>query len=241
MRVAIIDNDVAQADYLEMSLRQIGCSSHVFESAKEALRAFQRESYELILLEWVLPDLGGDEVLAWIREHLDWQVPVIFVTQYSGSENLVRALGRGADDFIAKSAARAELLARIQAVLRRASGIDPASKVLDCGHHVIDMERREITLDGQKVALTQKEFDLASFLFRHHGRLLSRAHLMEAVWGHGDEMNTRTLDTHISRLRKKLQINADKGWRLSSVYHHGYRLEAVDTPAEAAPELAELP
>ncbi len=242
MRVAIIEGDLDQAGVLEACLRQIGCKCHLFTAGREAIKTFQRDSYDLILLEWLLPDIGGDQVLAWIRENLDWQVPVIFVTQVNGSETLVHALGNGADDFIYKPVREAELQARIQAVLRRTSRIDPACKVLEYGLHVIDMERREIHVDGARVALTQKEFELASFLFRHSGRLLSRSHLMETVWGHGDEMNTRTLDTHISRLRKKLRINDETGWRLSSVYHHGYRLEAVAMAAETAePELAESP
>jgi len=242
MRVAIIDSDLNQAESLAESLKQIDCKSYIFGRAKEATRTLQRESFDLILLEWQLPDIDGGELLVWIRENLDWQVPVIFVTRTGGSENLVYALGRGADDFIAKSVATPELLARIQAVLRRTSRVDPVGRVLTCGLHVIDMARREIVVDGSKVALTQKEFELASFLFRHNGRLLSRGHLMETVWGHSDEMNTRTLDTHISRLRKKLRINAEMGWRLSSVYHHGYRLEAVDRSVETTePALADLP
>ncbi len=232
MRVAIIEDDVLQAQHLAVCLEEMGCDCHFYQSGKEAMRALQKESFDLILLDWLLPDVGGDEVLRWIRENLDWQVPVIFVTQKDSAEDLAYALGNGADDYITKPIKVPELLARIQAVVRRTSGVGPGHQVLEFGHHVIDLERREIRVDGEKVPLTQKEFELAAFFFRNNGRLLSRAHLMENVWGHGEDVNTRTLDTHISRLRKKLQLNTDKGWRLSSVYHHGYRLEAVDVPEQ---------
>ena len=82
-------------------------------------------------------------------------------------------------------------------------------------------------IDDEPVALTQKEFELALFLFRNAGRLMSRSYLLENVWGHSAELNTRTLDTHISRLRKKLQLGEGSGWRLASAYRHGYRLEPV--------------
>ncbi len=232
MRIAIIEGEPNRAEALAGIFSGIGGDSHTFDSGGEAVKGLHKESYDLIVLDWQLPDMGGDAMMEWIRENLDWQVPVMVISKGGHGRELVKALNLGADDYLALPVQADELVARVRALLRRALGAVPGRKVLVFGQHVIDLERREIRVDGVKVTLTQKEFDLASFLFRNNGRLLSRAHLMETVWGHGEKMNTRTLDTHISRLRKKLQLNADHGWRLCSVYHHGYRLEAVGSPEE---------
>jgi DNA-binding response OmpR family regulator len=121
------------------------------------------------------------------------------------------------------------MLARITALSRRAGSHDEADNNLSVGEFQIDLGGHAISRGNEAVELTQKEFDLAVFLFRNTGRLLSRKHLMESVWGQRADLNTRTVDTHISRLRNKLSLTAENGWRLSSVYQHGYRLERTDS------------
>ena len=93
--------------------------------------------------------------------------------------------------------------------------------------YVVDAKRRRVSIDGRDIDLTQREFDLASFLFRRHGRVISRDALLENVWNLSAAVSTRTVDTHISRLRKKLALNGQNGWRLAAIYQHGYRLEQV--------------
>lgn len=120
------------------------------------------------------------------------------------------------------------LKARIHALLRRVRGPEAESdRPQRFGVYRFDPQRSQVFMDEVPVSLTQKEFELALFLFRHAGRLMSRSYLLENIWGHSAELNTRTLDTHISRLRKKLQLGEDSGWRLTSVYHQGYRLETA--------------
>ena len=228
MRIAIVEDDPDQAALLQLWLTDEGFDCHVFEDGAKAIKAFQKDSYDLVLLDWYLPELNGTEVLAWIRENLDWKMPVIFVTQRDSEEDLAYALERGADDYVAKPIKPVVLKARIHALLRRVhGGIQQANLPLQFGKFCFDTHSKQLIADDQPIVLTQKEFELALFLFRNSGRLLSRAHLLESVWGHSAELNTRTLDTHISRLRKKLKLGEDAGWRLSSVYHHGYRLESV--------------
>lgn len=228
MRIAIVEDDPDQAALLQLWLGEEAFDCHIFEDGDEAIKAFQKDSYDLVLLDWYLPKLNGAEVLAWIRENLDWKIPVIFVTQRDCEEDLAYALEHGADDYVTKPIKPVVLRARIHALLRRVRGgqLD-ANNSQKFGRFRFDSQSSQLFIDEAPVSLTQKEFELALFMFRNSGRLLSRAYLLENVWGHSTELNTRTLDTHISRLRKKLNLGEDAGWRLSSIYHHGYRLESV--------------
>ncbi|HNR91406.1 MAG TPA: response regulator transcription factor [Dokdonella sp.] len=112
-------------------------------------------------------------------------------------------------------------------MLRRHGGDDGGRDSLDVAPYAIDFKRRRIAFAGNEVELTQREFDLATFLFRRHGRIVSRDALLENVWNLTASVSTRTVDTHVSRLRKKLELNGEHGWRLAAIYQHGYRLEPV--------------
>jgi DNA-binding response OmpR family regulator len=224
MRVAVVEDDPDQAGLLRLWLQDAGYECQLFSCGMDAIKALQKESFDLVLLDWLLPDLNGDKVLEWIRESLDWRIPVIFVTQRDSGEDIAYALDHGADDYVLKPIKPLELKARIQALTRRLSG-EKERRQLEYGPYRLDIEGHRLYVNNQHVELTQREFELALFFFRNAGRLLSRSYLLESVWGHNTEINTRTLDTHISRLRKKLLLGPENGWQLKSVYHHGYRLE----------------
>jgi DNA-binding response OmpR family regulator len=140
----------------------------------------------------------------------------------------VRVLQAGADDFIGKPVRRGELLARIEARARRSRAAEETSPRVEVPPFVLDREARKLTRDGRALALTDKEYALAEFLFANAGELLSRKHLLEAVWGLRADVKTRTLDTHMSRLRTKLGLADAQGLRLVSVQQFGYRLERVE-------------
>jgi DNA-binding response OmpR family regulator len=116
------------------------------------------------------------------------------------------------------------MLARITALGRRSQALVDENAV-EFGEFSVDVTAHTIMREGVSIELTHKEFELALFLFRNIGRLLSRSHILESVWGQSAQLNTRTVDTHISRIRNKLDLVPERGWRLSGVYHHGYRLE----------------
>jgi DNA-binding response OmpR family regulator len=233
MRIALLEDDQDQADLVSAWLKTAGHSCHVYTLGKDLVREAQRETFDLFLLDWEVPGMSGAEVLVWIRANIAEAVPVLFVTARQREEDIVQALSSGADDYMVKPLGKLELLARIEALARRVRpGARQGEDVLEFGRLSVDCRDRKVRLDGQEVAMTQKDYELAVFLLRNLGRLLSRGHILEAVWGQSAEINTRTVDTHVSRIRGKLQLTPENGWRLSAVYQHGYRLERAAGAAE---------
>lgn len=233
MRVALVEDDVHVAQLIGLWLEEAGYSPCPYGTGQDFIRDLARESFDLIILDWMLPDTDGGQVLASLRERVSWRVPVIFVTARDAEADIVHGLELGADDYLTKPVRRAELLARIHAVMRRSGASEPASAVLDMPPYRVDGVTRTVLVAGQPVELTHMEFELAQFLFRNIDRVLSRGHILESVWGKTAGLHTRTVDTHISRLRAKLGLGAEHGLRLTAVYNHGYRLERV-VPAVAA-------
>jgi len=134
-------------------------------------------------------------------------------------------LAAGADDYIIKPVRRGELVTRVQALLRQAYPAYQASEQIRFGSYVFAVRMAKLTVAGKAVELTQKEFDLALLFFRHLGHPLSRATILEAIWPQDDQMASRTLDTHVSRVRSKLGLKPEQGFRLATVYSYGYRLD----------------
>ena len=229
MIIALLEDDSDQSDLLSAWLEDAGNKCVVFNSGKEITKSLLGESYDLLILDWLVPDMNGLEVLEWVRENLDWHIPVLFITQRDAEEDVVQALQGGADDYMAKPVKRAEMLARIQSISRRSQGSASSDDILEFPPYTLQRSTRSLKLNGETIEVTRKEFELTLFLFRNAGRILSRGYILETVWGRSAEVNTRTVDTHISRLRRKLSISPENGWRLSSIYQHGYRLEKSET------------
>lgn len=227
LRVALLEDDIELAKLIEVWLDDVGYQSYLFQSGSHALRALAKESFDILLLDWEIPDLSGFEVLKWARESLDWNIPILFITQRNEEKDIVMALEAGADDYMVKPINRAEMLARIGAISRRNQPQENSNQALEFLPYTIDTQKRHVTCHAEVIELTKKEYDLTLFIFRNMGRLLSRGFILERVWGKNPDINTRTVDTHMSRLRRKLNIGAENGWVLTSVYQHGYRLEPV--------------
>jgi two-component system response regulator RegX3 len=233
MRIALLEDEQDQADLVSAWIKAAGHNCHVFMRGKDLVREAQRETFDLFLLDWEVPGMSGAEVLVWIRANIAEPVPVLFVTARQREEDIVHALSSGADDYMVKPLGKLEVLARIDALARRARPSQRADEgLLEFGRLSVDGRNRQVRLDGREVTMTQKDYELAVFMLRNIGRLLSRGHILEAVWGQSAELNTRTVDTHVSRIRGKLELTPESGWRLSAVYQHGYRLERVAAAAE---------
>jgi DNA-binding response OmpR family regulator len=230
MRIAILEDDPDQLALLQRWLVQGGHDVHGYRTGREAMMRATRESFDLFLLDWQVPDVSGTEVLQWVRSNVSQSVPILFVTVRDSEQDIVFALESGADDYMIKPARQQELLARVHALLRRAYPRED-DKQLAFPPFEIDIKRGEIRRDGARIELTPKEFDLAVVLFRNMGRLLSRGHLQEAIWGRSGELATRTVDTHVSQVRKKLDLRTETGYRVVPVYNYGYRLEQCEPAA----------
>lgn len=228
LRVAILEDDPDQAELLKLWLMHAEHTVDCSADAASFLRAVRRDSFDLYVLDWMLPDLSGIEVLRKLRQEMDDYTSVVVVTAKNEEQSIVRALEAGADDYLVKPVRQAELVARVAAVLRRAVGIK-AEEELDVAPYALSFANKAVSLNGEKINLTNREFELALFFFRNAGKMMSRSHMLESIWGiENKSVSTRTVDTHVSRLRKKLKLGAENGWVLSAIYQHGYRIERVD-------------
>ncbi|TNC79605.1 MAG: DNA-binding response regulator [Oleiphilus sp.] len=225
MKIALLEDEVEQAQNLSDLLAQNQHSCDCFHTGKSFLYSVLHNSYDLLIMDWQLPDMEGTEVLKQVRAELNWRVPVLFLTQRDSEADIITALDAGADDYLVKPARPGELTARLHALERRSSGENETQEELEIGPYTIDLSKRTIVHRGEEVTLTDKDFDLAVFMFQNIGRLLSRDFLLERVWGISSDINTRTVDTHVSRLRRKLDIKPENGFRIKTIYQHGYRLE----------------
>ena len=233
MRIALLEDDVVVGTMMQHWLEAAGHVVHHYVSGKAIVREAARESFDVFVLDWHVPDLSGEEVLRWLRETQQSTVPVLFATSRDSEEDIVAALQAGADDYMVKPARRLELLARVDSLFRRTRPKQNDAEPISIGPYSIDLLDRVISLDGKPVEMTDKEYDLTVFLFRNIGRLISRGHLSESVWGRSSDVQSRTVDTHVSRMRKKLELGPARGVRLTPVYNFGYRLERVSVPDEA--------
>jgi two-component system response regulator RegX3 len=233
MHIGIAEDDLDQLDLLSLWLTGADHSTRGHGTAADFIAGLKKERFDMLMIDWMLPDGNGADLLAWVRGNLGWEIPVLVVTARDDEDTVVAALQAGADDYVVKPPKPLELLARVAALGRRvkAGGLP----VLRLGAFEIDIQRQRLSLEGQQLMLTQKEFDLSVYLFQNPGKLLSRDHLLNKIWGLHAEVDTRTVDTHVSRLRKKLGLDGSKGWKLVPVYGVGYRFERLD--AEAAKSL----
>jgi len=227
MNIVFLEDNQLFADEVTATLASAGHQVSHFTSGRSCLRALGENQYDLALLDWEVPDMSGPEVLESLRIKGN-APPVIFLTARDAEEDVVAVMNAGADDYIVKPPVASVLMARINALYRRANANATELSVSTFGNLTVDFSKRNLSIDDKPVKLTEKETDLALCFFRQVGVLLSRAYLTKVVWGTTPDIDTRTLDVHVSHLRSKLKLTPEHGWRLVSVYHQGYRLEAVD-------------
>ena len=227
MKIAFLEDDLIFGQDITVALTNAGYQVQHFLSGRECLKVLSSERFDLCIFDWEVPDMSGTEVLASLK--LKGHVPpVIFLTGRDAEEDIVKVMDAGADDYIVKPPNLNVLVARVNAHLRRSNANQQHESVLNFGDLTVDFSKRKFESSGQAVKLTEKETELALYLFGQIGVLLSRAHLTKVVWGTTPDLDTRTIDVHISHLRSKLNLLPQHGWRLVSVYHQGYRLERIE-------------
>ncbi|HMU74429.1 MAG TPA: response regulator transcription factor [Elusimicrobiota bacterium] len=222
-RIMVVDDDKDIRRLVENILSKEGFVTVGAENAADALKKIQNSKPDLIILDLQLPDKDGFEVCKQLRaDPATRYVPVVFLTVQNVDSYKIAGLEIGADDYITKPFNQTELVARVKAVLRRVDWRDKKEAALRDGQLAVDMEKHSVHMDAKPLDLSPKEFDLLVSLLRNHGKVMTRAELSETVWGHEYFGNTRTVDVHVGRLRKKL---GKMGEKIRTVERIGYRYE----------------
>ncbi|WP_459867410.1 response regulator transcription factor [Endothiovibrio diazotrophicus] len=228
MRIAILEDNPIVAELIAVTLTRAGWDSRRFTTVVEMVAALRDDAFDLLILDWSLPDGEADRIIRLVREELALKTPILIESANGDERQIVHALELGADDYVVKPLRIAELMARIGSVLRRSS--PEAFSVLDFAEFQIDEKDCEIRFAGEPLKLTAMEYALACYLFRHPNELLSRDRLLEEVWGRSATVDTRTVDAHVSRLRKKLRLDEAEGVTITTLRGFGYRLELPGQP-----------
>lgn len=227
-KVAFLEDDLAYAETILEWFNEAGFEVDHFVTGLDFLRKFSNSQYDLCLFDWALPDMEGPDVMVSIKLKSNKLPPIIFLTGRSEEDDIVRVIESGADDYMVKPASRQLIMARVNALLRRTQPEYKNETTFDLGSLKIDAKQRLVLLDGDEIKLTDKELDLAWYFLKNVGVLLSRTHLMQVVWGSSADIETRKVDVHVSHLRTKLKLTPEYGWKLTSIYQQGYRLERAE-------------
>lgn len=220
-KVLVVDDEKLIVKGIRFSLEQDGMEVDAAYDGEEALEMVRNKEYDIILLDVMLPKLGGFEVCQQIREFS--KVPVLMLTAKGDDMDKILGLEYGADDYITKPFSVRELLARVKAVLRRFSIIEPESNVLTFGDLVANFDKREILVKDKKLDLTLKEFELLEILMKNKGKILTRDTLLDKIWGYEYIGETRTVDVHIRYLRKKIEADDKNPKLIETIRGVGYR------------------
>jgi len=228
----LVEDDDAIAVAMRLHLEDAGYRLHREANGQHAMAAIDRQRWDLVLLDLMLPGADGWEVCRHLRaRHAD--VPVIMLSARSAEAHRVLGLELGADDYVAKPFSMLELVARIRALLRRIEQMrsTTASKQeISFGPFRLDTVRRELLRDGTAVPLTLREFDLLHFLLKHPGRPFSRGELLQRVWGEGFDGYEHTVNSHINRLRSRIEEDPRNPKRVVTVWGVGYRFDLQPAP-----------
>ena len=230
MRIAVVDDEESVTDFVCKALTSAGPSCIAFRTSAALVAALRKDTFDLVLLDWNLPDGSGIELLRSVQEAVSRAPAVIMLTNRSDKEDLATALHAGADDYIIKPETANVIAARVEAVLRRARPARETQRVLKFDQYTFDQLTGTAAVGHVEVTMSAKEFQLALTLFENLNRALSRTYLLETIWQSSGDLPTRTLDMHVSRIRTKLKLVPENGYRIVAISGYGYRLERFGTP-----------
>jgi DNA-binding response OmpR family regulator len=233
--ILVIEDDQDIAHLVELHLRDLGCDVNVAHDGHTGLTQALTAPYDLIILDLMLPGMEGMEVCRHLRARPHY-TPILMLTAKSAELDRVLGLEVGADDYLTKPFSIRELLARVKALFRRVEALQSQAspelqETIRAGELVIEMAKRKVTLAGQAVSLTVKEFDLLLQFAQHPGRVYTRAQLLDLVWGYGHEGYEHTVNSHINRLRAKIEHNPGRPRYVLTVWGVGYKFTDLDEPA----------
>ncbi len=225
-KILIVEDETSFSEALSFLLGKEGFEVSIAETGRAALELFKSQAFDLILLDLMIPEVSGIEVCRSIRTTS--AVPIIMLTAKDSEIDKVVGLELGADDYVTKPYSSRELVARIKAVLRRGITEDNHSEagIHSAANIRMDIERHQVTVNGALVPLPLKEFGLLEFLMRNAGRVMTRAQLIDRVWGGDYYGDTKTLDVHIKRLRSKIEVDPANPLLIQTIRGLGYKFEA---------------
>lgn len=225
-RLLIVEDNADIALLLQMHVRDIDCEADIVADGRQAMLRFRQQNYDLVILDLMLPGLDGLEVCRQLRAQHHY-VPILMLTSKSSELDRVLGLEIGADDYVTKPFSIAEILARIKAQFRRIeafrNGVPETAGLIEIGDLHIDTDRRRVFIADREITLTAREFDLLQHFARHPGRAYSRVQLLEQVWGHHYEGYEHTVNSHINRLRAKIEADPANPRYILTVWGVGYR------------------
>jgi len=226
--ILIADDNRKVAMVLKEYAEKEGYTVFYAEDGEKAIELFGSEKFDMVLLDVVMPKKNGFDVCREIRKVSN--VPIIMITSKGEDYEKIMGLGIGADDYIVKPCSPNEVIARIRAILRRIyfEHSDEKSKVMKIGNLEIDMENFTVLIDGQKVMLTKKELEILWVLAENKEKVFTRENLLNSLWGYDYYGDCRTVDSHIKRLRAKLDEHQHDSWRIKTVWGMGYKFEVVE-------------
>src|SRR5206468_13079297 len=222
-RILVVEDEVPLADTIKYNLEREGYAVTLASDGLQALERFRAEGPKLVILDLMLPEMSGLDVCRAIRAESD--VPIIMVTAKDSEADKVAGLELGADDYVTKPFSIRELVSRVRAHLRRARMLPngDAHETLHGGSVEMDVDQHEVRVDGHGTAFPPKEFELLELFLRRKGRLLTREHLIEEVWGYDYVGDTKTLDVHVKRIRQKIEADPHDPDHLITVRRLGYK------------------
>ncbi|MFR7872950.1 response regulator transcription factor [Peptoniphilus grossensis] len=226
MLIYVVEDDTSILKLIEYSLRSKGYQVHCFENGKDFFDKLSEKKPDIVLLDIMLPDIDGTEILTKLKEKEDTKnIWVMMITAKTSEYDIISALDGGADDYIKKPFSVMELLSRVGAIARRASTSEKDRNILDFGGIVMNNLKRVVTIDGEEVDFTFKEYELLKYLILNKEIVISREKLLTYIWGYDYEGETRTVDMHIKLLRDKLK---DKRNYIKTIRGVGYMLSTKD-------------
>ena len=226
MRIAILDFDLSEAKSICEVLSNVGHECNPVTFSTELLRGLHDQPYDAMVIGVQHPEEQRDLVKE-VRKYVSAAMPILFITGSAVEDDIIATLDAGANDYMFRPTRRRDLVTRVLVLLRRAYPSQTDAKKLEIGPYIFEPRRGRITAMGKPMDVTRKEFELALLFLQNLGRPLSRALIVETVWEGNPPEISRTMDTHVSRVRHKLGLIPERGYRLAPVYGYGYRLDEI--------------
>ncbi|MDN5331623.1 MAG: two-component system, OmpR family, alkaline phosphatase synthesis response regulator PhoP [Tepidanaerobacteraceae bacterium] len=229
VKILVVDDEPFIVELVKFNLESAGFEVITASEGHQAMKLIEKEHPDLIILDIMLPGIDGMEICRALRIKRDTRdIPIILLTAKAGEIDKVLGLELGADDYITKPFSPRELVARVRAVLRRTDKEAKSEEIIKAGPVVIDVERHEVFVNGEKKDFTPKEFELLKLLASNPGKVFSREYLLENVWGYDYLGDTRTVDVHIRHLRQKIEKNTEEPKYIKTVRGVGYKFNELE-------------